>query len=203
MNENPDAMNPVEERDTSSRRGLRLLDLAALVVGYSMAALLIRAFWPETVRTSIYVAAGLGIEYLWLGLAMSGPFVLLLDRRRRKDREAVPTRFRARPGRWPADTPASERMPEARYTGPELAWLLIGGYWIGMTVLVVPARLAASSAPLLGLLPFVAAAFLSFLGPKRPFNPDEGPAWTHRAAIVLLSCWPIAWIGLIALTQAR
>jgi hypothetical protein len=189
-----------ESGGPASRQGLRLLDLAALVVGYSMAALLVRAFWPASVAPQPTIAAALGLEYLWLGLAMSGPFVLALDRRRRADREAAAQRVR--PGyRIRDEQPLPARDPAARYTGPELAWLLIGGYWICMTILLVPSRPPGSSAALLGLLPFLAGAGLSILGPKRGGSDRNATAWTHRAAVVLLWTWPLAWIGLIALTQ--
>jgi hypothetical protein len=36
----------------STSRGLRLLDLAAMVVGYGMAALLVRALWPSSAMTT-------------------------------------------------------------------------------------------------------------------------------------------------------
>ena len=67
--------------EPSRPRGLRLHDLVGLVVGYGMAALLARAFWPRSRPLSGIPAAALGLELLWLGLAMSGPIVLLLDRR--------------------------------------------------------------------------------------------------------------------------
>src|SRR4051812_48925126 len=55
---------------------IQLLDVSALVVGYGMAAVLFRAFWPIG---GVTVALGLFAVgfYLWLGLAMSGPLLLL------------------------------------------------------------------------------------------------------------------------------
>jgi hypothetical protein len=202
MNRNPKP--PVVEVEASpvARRGLRLLDLVALIVGYSLAALLIKAFWPASATGSFFVAAGLAIEYVWLGLAMSGPFVLLLDRRRQPQSDLHAPRRRRRLGQpIGAVLEPAPRDPPARYTGAELAWLLIGGYWIGLTIMVVPAKLPRASAPLLGLLPFLVAAVLSLIGPKRPRAERGGPAWTHRTAVILLLLWPIAWIALIALTQ--
>ena len=66
--------------DPGRPRGFHLLDIAALVVGYSMASLLIRAFWPDGGRPPLAEIAAIGLVYLWLGLAMSGPLVLLVRR---------------------------------------------------------------------------------------------------------------------------
>jgi hypothetical protein len=66
------------------RRTLRLIDLTGVVAGYSLAALLIRAFWHAG-ESPTPVMLAIGLVYLWLGLAMSGPIVLLLDRRARPE----------------------------------------------------------------------------------------------------------------------
>src|SRR5271167_3809634 len=58
-------------------RGFHLLDLSAIVVGYGMASLLVRAYWPAGGRPPLVEIAAIGLVYLWLGLAMSGPLVLL------------------------------------------------------------------------------------------------------------------------------
>ena len=42
-----------------------------------MASLLVRAFWPAGGRPPLAEIAAIGLVYLWLGLAMSGPLVLL------------------------------------------------------------------------------------------------------------------------------
>ena len=67
--------------ETKRPRGLRLHDLVGLVVGYGMAALLARSFWPGSRPLEGVPAVALALEFLWLGLAMSGPILLLLDRR--------------------------------------------------------------------------------------------------------------------------
>jgi hypothetical protein len=160
-------------------RNLRLLDLAGLVVGYGMAAILVKALWPGSIGESPAVLAVLGLEYSWLGLAMGGPIVLLIDRRPYPDRSDAP----------------------ARYTWAETAWLLIGGYWIGLTALVAPAKLPVH--PLFGLFPIVAALFLRIFGrPRRPPDRDEPPAWTHRVAVALIVSWPLAWAALILLSRS-
>jgi hypothetical protein len=87
---------------------LSLIDLAALVAGYAMASLLARAFWPMSGESEAAVFVVLGLAYLWLGLAMSGPLVLAV--RRRGDRVD------------PAVNP-----PEA-LTWAEMAWSIIGFY---------------------------------------------------------------------------
>ena len=53
--------------------GLRLHDLAGLVVGYSLAAMLIRSFRPLGEAETVGYGVALVLFYLWLGLAMSGP----------------------------------------------------------------------------------------------------------------------------------
>jgi hypothetical protein len=159
-------------------RGLRLVDLAALVVGYAMAALLVSAFWPRSETPAAAVAVVLGFEYLWLGLAMGGPLVLLIDRR-------------------------AEPRPEgpARYTWAELAWLLIGGYWLGLTLLVVPVRMRVT--PLFGVFPIVAALLLRLFARPRPVpSADAPPPWTHRVAVGLIATWPAAWAALILLSRS-
>jgi hypothetical protein len=187
-------------RATTDRGGLRLLDLAALVVGYSLAAVLVRAFWGVSGVPGLAVALFLAIAYLWLGFAMSGPFVLLLDRRRGEHRGSAAHRRTARLRghlQWSQD--AAPAPP--RFTGPESAWLLIGGYWIGMMLLVVPNRLPTASTPLLAILPFIAAGVLAIVSPGKRAGPRASQPWTHRGAIVLLWTWPAAWIALIALTR--
>jgi hypothetical protein len=189
-------------------RGLRLHDLVGLVVGYGMAALLARAFWPSSRPLTGVPAAALGLEFLWLGLAMSGPIILLLDRRgpsTTRDR----TRKPARPGRLisarePVE-PAVGRKPmvdpdaeSSRYTRAELAWLLIGGYWISFTFFVVSARSLDTPWALACLLQFVAALGLLVVVPRRAGTGSL--PWTHYAALSLLYSWPIAWIFLIVLS---
>ena len=78
------------QQSQRSRPRIRLIDLAAMVVGYGLAAILFRAFWPHT-----GVPPALGIFavcfYIWLGLAMSGPLLLL---RQRPTPHGLPYRLR-------------------------------------------------------------------------------------------------------------
>ena len=161
-----------------THRGFHLLDLTALVIGYSLASLLVRAFWPSAGEESTIVLVVIALIFLWLGMAMSGP--LILGRRRRA-----------------ADGAGT-------FTWAELAWLVIGFYWIAMTVLIVPVRLHGThllDAGLLGAFPFLAGLGLRLLSPgrKRSVEATSTPHWTHRAAIVLLATWPVAWLALILL----
>jgi hypothetical protein len=164
------------------RRGLQLLDLSALVAGYGLASLLVRAYWPSAGMASTGEAVALTLVFLWLGLAMSGPVVLLLP-------------HRAQPAPWARPDPAP-------LTWAELAWLIIGFYWIGLTVLVVPARMANArlvDTAVLGVFPVLAALVLRLFGRRRFGSRATGPAWTHRAAVGLLATWPVAWVALILL----
>src|SRR4051812_23030822 len=105
----------------TGQAGFHLLDVAALVVGYSLASLLVRAYAPTGASLGVGEAVVLAILFLWLGLAMSGPVVLLTRRP-------------------PPPPPGDDRSPSTR-TWAELAWMIIGFYWVGLTVLVVPGRL--------------------------------------------------------------
>jgi hypothetical protein len=178
---------------------VEIQDILALVVGYGMAALLFRAFWPIHPSWSSVGLPGAGL-YLWLGLAMSGPIILL---RRRL----------FRPPQVPGE-PASENAVErstpiqgalgrpSGTTWAERAWLLIGAYWIVLGIIIIPARLhefKLGDALLFGLAPVVVAIGLRLLGQNAPHGPELVRGWTHVAAIALLVTWPLAWICLIVL----
>jgi hypothetical protein len=180
--------------------GFHLLDLTAIVAGYGFASLLVRAFWPSGEPPSLGETAVIGLFYLWLGLAMSGPFILLVQR------PAGP----AAPGAESDDPPRTRNGPR---TGAEAAWLMIGGYWIVMAVLVVSIggdRSKLLNAILLGFFPSVGAValLLALNGASRraetrphqtPTHEPEEPrrTWTHRTAVGLLLTWPVAWAALI------
>lgn len=166
--------------------GLRLIDLLALVVGYGLASVLTRAFWPSFRSLSPLGLLVLLGEFSWLGLAMSGPVLLALRRS-------------------PSPEPSATRTEPSTKTWAELAWLIIGYYWIGLTILVVPIRTHDSrlvDTAILGLFPFLAAISLRFLGPRLRISSSTQPGWTHRAAILLLLTWPPAWLGLILLGKS-
>lgn len=170
---------------SAPKQGLHLLDLIAMVVGYSLASVLVRAFWPAMTDPSYPGFCMLGIAFLWLGMAMSGPIVMLGHRR-------------------PAPEPADSDMPEPR-TWAELAWLIIGFYWIGLTILVVPVRLHQTrvlDSAVLGVFPVLAALGLRVFRPAT--NARGGPRryWTHEVAIGLLVTWPFAWVALIILGKS-
>ncbi len=195
-----------------ARRGLRLHDLAGLVVGYSLAALLARTFWPRSLPLTGVPAIALGVEFCWLGLAMSGPIILLLERRASASGEARPRRP-PRPGRLISakETPgppigrAAEpalAAPARPYTRAELAWIVTGGYWIGLTMFVVPALSIDTPWALVGLLQLVAAIGLMVVIPSRKGPGEETPSWTHTAAVALMATWPVAWALLILLSRS-
>ena len=166
----------------SARERFHLLDAAGLVAGYGLASLLMRAYWPENQSLSVWESLVIGFVFVWLGLAMSGPVVLLFRR--------------------PVSTDPDDDLPPPR-TRPELAWMVIGFYWIGLTLLAVPVRLRGGrvlDSAILGVFPFLAAIGLQ-LGSGRRYRSRAGAtdSWTHRAGWALLISWPFAWLGLILL----
>jgi hypothetical protein len=174
------------------RRRFYLLDAAALVVGYSLASLLVRAFGSALDNPSVGTVFVLGLAFLWLGLAMSGP-VVLLGHRRGPDTN----------GGDDDGPPPDSDLPAPR-TWAEIAWLIIGFYWITLTVLVVPARLHSTrvlDSAFLGLFPILAAIALRILRPSGVFGPAPAGVrdWTHHVAVVLLVTWPFAWVAMILL----
>jgi hypothetical protein len=193
-------------------KGLRIHDLVGLVVGYGMAALLARSFWPRSKPLAGIPAVALAFEFCWLGLAMSGPIILLLDRRggpspaSKRKRPTRPGRLissseptEAPIGRGPVSTP-SETPPA--FTRAELAWMVIGGYWIGLTMFVVPALSYDTPWALIGLLQVVAALGLWLVVPRRIKPGVAVESWTHPAAVGLLATWPVAWAFLVLLGKS-
>lgn len=165
--------------------GFHLLDVAALVVGYGLASMLIRAYWPVSGAPGAVEVVVIGVVFVWLGLAMSGPVVLMVRR--------PPPRG---PDGDDDDAPAGVR------TWAELAWMVIGFYWIGLTLLVVPARMHGArplDSAVLGIFPVLASVGLWFFSPARHRPAGGGAPWTHRAGVGLLLSWPFAWMALILL----
>jgi len=172
---------PPRSAEPNVRLRFQIRDMLAVVVGYGMAAVFFRAFWPANGLPPILGAPALGL-YLWLGLALSGPIVLV----RRGLRRTTPT---------PAGPAAESR------TWAEWAWLFVGTYWVVLGLFAIPARLGAfrmGDALVFGLLPIVVATVLRLAetrtGPER-----SSTAWAHFAAVGLLATWPIAWLCLIVL----
>lgn len=166
--------------------GFHLLDAAALVVGYGLASLLIRAYWPDMGAPSVWEVMVIALVFLWLGLAMSGPVVLLNRRPAAVD-------------------PDKDDEPTEPRTWTELAWLIIGFYWIGLTVLVVPIRMPGTrflDSAVLGLFPVLAPLGFRLFGPRRTTRAGDLDSWTHRAGVALLVTWPFAWVGLILLGKS-
>ncbi len=158
MTDLPGEMPGSTESDDIHSGGMRVLDLLGLVVGYALAALAVRALWPAGVTPRGPTLIVVFLFYGWLGLAMSGPFVLL---RRTNDVDKVRREVSRPPKRARIGQPLELRPePPPRYSRAESAWLLIGGYWIAAAVLVLPTRIPSRSAPILGLLPFVAVGIL-------------------------------------------
>jgi hypothetical protein len=132
--------------------------------------------------------------YLWLGLAMSGPLLLLRHAphpETETDESSIP------------QAASHDHRPSHSRTWAELAWLLIGVYWIVMGVLILPfwlQRFRFGDTVLFGLVPLGAGLAFRVFGPSPPPARDHRPApWTHHAAVGLLASWPLAWLCLIVL----
>jgi hypothetical protein len=173
----------------ASNSRVELIDVVALVVGYGLAAVLFRAFWP---KSGVTVGVGLFAIgfYTWLGMAMSGP--LLLIRQRRQPTRTANKQKTAEPGEPPIRTWA------------EKAWLVIGVYWIVMGVFVLPVRMHVfrlTDMVLFGIVP-VAGGLLFRVFTQETAHPGDVQPWTHRAALALLWTWPVAWLCLIVIGEA-
>jgi hypothetical protein len=167
-----------------SRLQFQLQDILAVTVGYGLATLFFRAFWPDQSPSAVMGVAGVGL-YLWLGMAMSGPITLL----RRRSREIGSIQ----PG---------QQSTATLYTWAELAWLLIGTYWIVLGLFVIRARLPGfmlEDMVLFGLVPFAVALVLRIFGPRGTTEHNSTHAWSHVVAVILVATWPIAWVSLILL----
>ena len=80
--------------------------------------------------------------------------------------------------------------------------MLIGIYWIVVSLVVIPARLSdfkLGDMILFGLVPFAVALGMRLLGPRPRGRLDAERAWTHAVGVTLLLTWPIAWLCLIVL----
>jgi hypothetical protein len=164
---------------------IQLLDVSAMVIGYGLAAVLFRAFWPRDAISPALSIFAIGF-YVWLGLAMSGPLLLL--RRRRPLPAAKPA----------SDGPIAAHAP-AR-TWAEMAWLLIGVYWIVLGLFVLPIRLHSfrfGDTVLFGLVPLLAGLVFRLFGPRDVQQGSALQPWTHHLAVALLVTWPLAWVCLI------
>ena len=134
-----------------------------------------RSLWPSGRSMSAAVGAVAALLHLWLGTAMAGPVLLLIDRRGLGD--------------------ATRRL-----TWPQSAWLLIGSYWLALTALVAPRWLSIPA--YLGVLPVAAALVLRLLGRRTPSPTMGARSWTDRVAVGLLATWPLAWAAMALLGKA-
>jgi hypothetical protein len=168
-----------------TRLQFQLQDILAVMVGYGMAALYFRAYWPERTPSAVLAIAGIGF-YIWLGMALSGPVALL--RRPLRPNDAM-------------DSGRHAGLPPG-YTRAELAWLLIGMYWITLGLFALRARLPdfrLTDVFLFGLIPFVVPLALRVFGLRSRVPLEATPTWTHSAAVIVLVTWPLAWLLLIVM----
>ncbi len=171
-----------------SRLRFQLQDILAVVIGYGMAALFFRAFWPSNGLTGALGLPALGL-YLWLGLALSGPIILIRRGPRRQDSET--------------EMPPGSVREDSR-TWAEWAWLFVGLYWIVLGLFVLPARLHAfrlGDGLAFGLIPMLVALTLRLVGSRTKSNRSSS-IWTHSAAVGLLATWPVAWGCIIILARS-
>jgi hypothetical protein len=159
--------DPKDEPGRPGRdRRLRLRDLAALVLGYGLASVLVRAYWPNPRLPEGLALVALAVGYAWLGLAMTGPFVVPL--------------LPATGGRWP------------RTTWAENTWAGIGAYWIGLLAFGVVTRLSVQPLVFAGSASglMIVGAFWNARNRR-----ESRPAgrWTEPVALGLLATWPAAW----------
>jgi len=169
---------------------IQLIDVTAMVVGYGLAAVLFRAFWPQSHVPPPLALFAIGF-YVWLGLAMSGPLILL------RQRHAGPVN--------PGGTQSTQPLASTARTWAEMAWLLIGIYWIVMGVFILPIRLHSfrfSDTILFGLVPLTAGLVLRVFGPRVRARDRDHVPWTHQVAVGLLVTWPLAWVCLIVVAEA-
>lgn len=158
------------------RPRLRLIDLTALVLGYGLAALLVRSYWPRRGLPGPLLGLALALVYAWLGVTMAGPVLLVVNRRR---------------------GPGGTRHEGSGLTRAEQAWTLVGAYWIGLALIAVPGR-TSLRAGLASLPVLVVLGALWGAGRLRSSPIDPARAWTQRAALGILVTWPLAW-GLLIL----
>lgn len=169
--------------------GLRLRDMIGLVVGYGLAALLIRSILPSFQTATFGSIIVFGFLYLWSGLAMSGPIVLSTARH-----AALP------------DDGIARSEPRSRFSRGESAWILIGCYLIATTIFVSFVRhgrfdfffvlLCSEVALALGLV-----SLIRFRPTDRDRASTAAPSWTEFAARLMLATWFPAWILFIVFTK--
>lgn len=173
-------MSQPTESQPARRLRFQLRDMLALVVGYGLAALFFRAFWPSGGPGPGLLAPAAAL-YTWLGLALSGPVLLL--RRGPSDPAADPTRATGRPY-------------VGSHTWAEWAWLFVGCYWIVLGLVVIPTRLhefRAGDVVVFGMMPVAAALGFRLIGSEAAAAARRTTNWTHLAAVALLLTWPLAW----------
>ena len=111
---------------------------------------------------------------------------------------------KGRPGVTRGSPPSASPQESPRSASwAELAWSLIGAYWIVVGIFVIPARLHEFKPARHGAFRFHAgrggtlATTIGAAGAARARKSTQ--PWTHIAGVVLVLTWPIAWICLIVL----
>jgi hypothetical protein len=178
----------VPEIRKRSHHQIPLVDSLAVIVGYGMAAELFRACWPSSPPAPV-LRLPIATLYIWIGMAMSGPPLLLW-------------RGFARPA---VATQGTQSPQATRATWAETAWLLIGIYWIVIGLFLIPARLRGfqlTDTVLFGIIPFAVSLGFWLCRPRKANESVPSHPWTHTTAVVLLAMWPVAWFCLIVLGKS-
>jgi len=121
------------------------------------------------------------------------------------ERATDPAATQARTPRGPGGTQSAQPATSTTRTWAEMAWLLIGVYWIVMGVFILPIRLHSfrfSDTILFGLVPLAAGLVLRLFGPRIRAQGRDSVSWTHHVAVGLLVTWPLAWVCLIVVAEA-
>lgn len=163
---------------------LRISQFCRIGLGFGMTAAAARNLLAE--RPGVNdpaIALVLVIVGMWMGLSMSGPFLLART-------------FRNRAG-------AAVTSEEGRPSEPiaiEKFWMVNGLYWIGLATLVIGIHSPTLGWEALWLVPIVIVGLVLLArGPITQTVDESARKLHHAVGWGLLVSWPMAWAGLIYL----
>jgi hypothetical protein len=157
-------------------RRVTITDLIGLVVGFAWSGKVLRdAVGSDEIGRQGRVVA-IGVGFVWLGMAMAGPFVLAFRRLQHGRR--------------------------VQLAAGEVLWVVLGVFWMMASLCYtfqdvdpaalanVATRLAAASAA----LGPIALVVLWHLQRRRAATTTQF-TWCHQAGILLAATWPAAWVA--------